>query len=75
MVTAIRIHAHGGPEVLAVEDMPLADPGPGEALVRNEAVGLNFFDTYQRSGLYTRSSCPPRWVVNRPASSRRSAMA
>ncbi len=52
MVTTVRVHAHGGPEVLVVEDMPLADPGPGEALVRNEAVGLNFFDTYQRTGLY-----------------------
>ena len=52
MVTTIRAHAHGGPEVLAVEDMPLAAPGPGEVLVRNEAVGLNFFDTYQRTGLY-----------------------
>ena len=52
MVTTIRVHAHGGPEVLAVEDMPLAAPGPGEVLVRNEAVGLNFFDTYQRTGLY-----------------------
>ncbi len=52
MVTAVRIHAHGGPEVLAIEDLPLADPGPGEVLVRNEAVGLNFFDTYQRTGLY-----------------------
>jgi NADPH2:quinone reductase len=52
MVTAVRIHAHGGPEALQVEDVAPADPGPGEALVRNEAVGLNYFDTYQRTGLY-----------------------
>ncbi len=52
MVRFVRIHAHGGPEVLALEDQPLADPAPGEAVVRNEAIGLNFFDTYQRSGLY-----------------------
>jgi NADPH2:quinone reductase len=46
------IRQHGGPEVIEWEDAPLPDPGPGEALVRHEAVGLNFIDTYHRSGLY-----------------------
>ena len=52
MTKVVRIHAHGGPEVLQVEDLALADPGPGEVLLRNHAVGLNFFDTYQRTGIY-----------------------
>ncbi len=49
---AVRFHAHGGPEVLRWEDVPLPPPGPGEARVRHTAVGLNFIDTYHRSGLY-----------------------
>jgi NADPH2:quinone reductase len=52
MVKVVRIHVHGGPEVLQLEDLPLADPGPGEVVLRNEAVGLNYFDTYQRDGIY-----------------------
>ena len=52
MVKVVRIHAHGGPEVLRIEDLPLAEPGPGQVVLRNEAVGLNFFDTYQREGIY-----------------------
>ena len=49
---AIRIHSHGGPEVLRYEALEVAAPGPGEARVRHEAIGLNFIDTYHRSGLY-----------------------
>ena len=49
---AIRIARTGGPEVMDVRDLDPAPPGPGEALVRHEAVGLNFIDTYHRSGLY-----------------------
>jgi NADPH2:quinone reductase len=49
---AVRIHATGGPEVMGLEDVPLPAPGPGEALVRHHAVGLNFIDTYHRTGLY-----------------------
>ncbi len=49
---AIRIHRTGGPEVLKVEDVAVPEPGPGEILVRHEAIGLNFIDTYHRSGLY-----------------------
>lgn len=55
---AVRIHALGGPEVLRWEEVPLSDPGPGEVLVRHEAVGLNFIDTYHRSGLYPVPSLP-----------------
>lgn len=52
MPFAIRIHATGGPEVMRWEEVAVGKPGPGEVLVRNTAVGLNFVDTYQRSGLY-----------------------
>ena len=52
MTKAIRIHATGGPEVLQWEDVPTPEPGPGEALVRHEAVGLNYIDVYFRTGLY-----------------------
>ncbi len=49
---AVRIHEVGGPEVLRYEQVPVAAPGPGEALVRIEAAGVNFIDIYQRSGIY-----------------------
>lgn len=49
---AIRIHKFGGPEVLALDDLPVPEPGPGEARVRIEASGLNFIDIYQRTGAY-----------------------
>ncbi len=52
MTQAIRIHANGGPEVMLWEDVPTPEPGPGEALVRHEAVGLNYIDVYFRTGLY-----------------------
>lgn len=52
MSKAVFVRAHGGPEVLSVEDRSLPEPGPGEIRVRNRAIGLNFIDTYQRSGLY-----------------------
>ena len=52
MTKAIRMHANGGPEVMRWEDVPTPDPGPGEALVRHEAVGLNYIDVYFRTGLY-----------------------
>lgn len=52
MTHAIRIHANGGPEVMQWEDVPMPEPGPGEALVRHEAVGLNYIDVYFRTGLY-----------------------
>lgn len=49
---AIRVHDTGGPEVLRYEDVPKPSPGPGQALVRIEAVGVNFIEVYQRTGLY-----------------------
>jgi len=52
MPHAIRAHQTGGPEVLQWEEVTVGDPGPGEVRVRNTAVGLNFIDTYHRSGLY-----------------------
>jgi NADPH2:quinone reductase len=52
MTHAIRIHANGGPEVMRWEEVPMPEPGPGEALVRHEAVGLNYIDVYFRTGLY-----------------------
>ena len=50
--SAVRIDTTGGPEVLQFVDVDLPEPGPGEVLVRNTAIGLNFIDTYHRSGLY-----------------------
>ncbi|MEO8849969.1 MAG: quinone oxidoreductase [Casimicrobiaceae bacterium] len=52
MVQAIRIHATGGPEVLQYESVEVGAPAAGEARVRNAAIGVNFVDTYNRSGLY-----------------------
>lgn len=49
---AIRIHEYGGPEVLKFEEVELDEPGEGEARIRHTAIGLNFIDTYHRTGLY-----------------------
>jgi NADPH2:quinone reductase len=49
---AIRIHTHGGPEALKLEETPIPEPGSGQALVRVIAAGVNFIDVYQRTGLY-----------------------
>ena len=49
---AVQIARMGGPEVLEVVDRPLPEPGPGQVRVRHAAIGLNFIDTYQRTGLY-----------------------
>lgn len=58
MVRAIRVQQTGGPEVLSLKDIDLADPGPGEARIRHHAIGLNFIDTYFRSGLYPAPELP-----------------
>ncbi len=50
---AIRIDQNGGPEQLKLVSVQVGDPGPGEIRIRHHAVGLNFIDVYQRSGLYT----------------------
>lgn len=52
MPHVIRIHQNGGPEQMRWEEVIIGDPGPGEVRVRNTAIGLNFIDTYHRSGLY-----------------------
>ena len=52
MPHAIRIYENGGPEVMRWEEVAVGDPGAGEVRVRNTAVGLNFIDTYHRTGLY-----------------------
>jgi NADPH2:quinone reductase len=52
MVKAIRIYETGGPEVMQLEDVTLQAPGPGMVRVANRAIGLNFIDTYHRSGTY-----------------------
>jgi NADPH2:quinone reductase len=58
MSKAIRIHTHGGPEVMRWEDVPTPEPGPNEVLVKHAAVGLNFIDVYIRTGLYKAPSMP-----------------
>jgi NADPH:quinone reductase len=55
---AIRVHGHGGPDVLTLEDIDIGQPGPGEVLVRNRAIGVNFVDTYLRSGAFAPPSLP-----------------
>ncbi|MGH7795468.1 MAG: quinone oxidoreductase family protein [Candidatus Binatia bacterium] len=49
---AVRVHNYGGPEVLTLEDIPVPEPKPGEARIKIEAIGVNFIDIYQRTGLY-----------------------
>ncbi|MEY5100011.1 MAG: hypothetical protein RJA36_2730 [Pseudomonadota bacterium] len=49
---AIRIDQHGGPEQMKLVEVEVGDPGPGEVRIRHHAIGLNFIDVYQRSGLY-----------------------
>lgn len=49
---AVQATRPGGPEVLEVTELPIPEPGPGQIRIRHKAVGLNFIDTYQRSGLY-----------------------
>ncbi|MCS6939329.1 MAG: quinone oxidoreductase [Roseiflexus sp.] len=52
MMRAIRVHEYGGPEVLRLDDIPVPEPGPGEARVKIAAAGVNFIDIYHRSGQY-----------------------
>ena len=62
---AIQIHQTGGPEVLTVSDLPIPSPGPGEVLIRVEAIGVNFIDIYFRKGQY-KASLP--WIPGSEAS-------
>ena len=52
MSKGIILHTHGGPEVLTWEDISVGKPGPGQVLLRQTAIGLNFIDVYHRTGLY-----------------------
>jgi NADPH2:quinone reductase len=58
MVAAIRIHKNGGPEVLTYEDIDVGAPGPGQIRIKQHACGVNFIDTYFRTGLYPAPSLP-----------------
>ena len=58
MTKAIRIHHPGGPDAMKWEDVPTPEPGPNEALIKQEAVGLNYIDVYFRTGLYKAPSLP-----------------
>lgn len=58
MTRAMRVHEYGGPGVLKWEEVELSDPGPGEAKIRQTAVGLNFIDIYMRKGLYPQDKLP-----------------
>ena len=55
---AIRARETGGPEVMKWEEVDVGDPGPGEIRIRHGAVGLNYIDTYHRSGLYPIAEYP-----------------
>jgi NADPH:quinone reductase len=52
MSKAVRYHKQGGPEVLQIDDVAVGDPGAGQVRIRHTAIGVNFVDVYQRSGLY-----------------------
>jgi NADPH2:quinone reductase len=58
MVGVVRVHEIGGPEVLRFEDVEVGSPGPGQALIRQTSVGLNFIDVYFRSGMYPPPQLP-----------------
>lgn len=58
MSKAIRIHEYGGPEVLRWEDVSVGAPGPGQVRLRQTAIGVNYIDTYHRTGLYPVPSLP-----------------
>jgi NADPH:quinone reductase len=58
MTRVVRVHAYGGPEVLQVEAVAVGAPGPGQARIRQTAIGLNFIDVYLRTGLYPQPTMP-----------------
>ena len=66
MTKAVRVHKVGGPEVLTYEDVDVPPPGTGEVRIRQHAIGLNFIDTYFRSGLYKAPGFP--FIVGNEAS-------
>jgi NADPH2:quinone reductase len=62
MSLVVQIDQNGGPEVLKLVEVSVGQPGPGEIRIRHKAIGLNFIDVYQRSGLYTLPMPLKRWV-------------
>lgn len=66
MTKAVRVHQVGGPEVMIYEDVEVPPPDPGEVRIRQHAIGLNFIDTYYRTGLYKAPGLP--FVVGNEAS-------
>ncbi|CAN5281032.1 quinone oxidoreductase [soil metagenome] len=66
MTKAVRVHQVGGPEVMIYEDVDLPAPGTGEVRIRQHAIGLNFIDTYYRTGLYKAPGLP--FIVGNEAS-------
>jgi len=56
IMKAIRIHQFGGAEALRYEDVPLPEPGPGQARVKIEAIGVKYIDIYPRTGLKGQSA-------------------
>src|ERR1043165_6169787 len=58
MPRAIRIHETGGPEVMRLEDIDVAAPSAGEVQVQHTAIGVNFIDVYDRTGLYPQKDMP-----------------
>ena len=58
MTKAVRVHNYGGPEVLRYEDVEVGRPGPGQLRVRHHAIGVNYIDTYFRTGQYPAPSLP-----------------
>ena len=54
----LRVHQYGGPDVLWLDDVPKPQPGPGEVLVKNHAIGVNYTDVYMRSGIYGGTTLP-----------------
>lgn len=58
MVKAVRVHQHGGPQVLKWEDVEIGDPKDGEIRVKNKAIGINFIDVYFRKGVYKPAAMP-----------------
>lgn len=58
MAHAIRVHKYGGPEALSYENVEVGAPGPGNVKLKQHAIGVNFIDVYQRTGLYPQPSMP-----------------
>ena len=74
MSKAVQIRQNGGPEQMELVDVQVGEPGPGEIRIRHKAIGLNFIDVYQRTGLY-QMPMPVRLGMEGSASSRPSAPA